>query len=256
MPFFLRGRRNRAAAALCVLMLLVSLAAPRAVFCADETVVLDDLIAEGLRNSPEILAAQARAEAAGYRIPQAKSLPDPMFMFGYQNEGFQSLTIGRPDNPNAMGMSSLSQQFYFPGKRALKGEMAARDAESLAALSDAAKHRVAAQIKLLFYDLFLSHKTLDILKDRSELFSRIEDAAQGRYASGTGMQQEVIMAQTEKYMILEKEEMQRQRMQALQGMLNTTVGGLPKPSTSNLPSFAKTFTRPVRSSCSQIPIQI
>jgi site-specific DNA-adenine methylase len=33
-------------------------------------------------------------------------------------------------------------------------------------------------------------------------------------------------------------------------------GGLLKPSTSNLPSFAKTFTRPVRSSCSQIPIQI
>jgi outer membrane protein TolC len=32
------------------------------------------------------------------------------------------------------------------------------------------------------------------------------------------------MAQTEKYMILEKEEMQRQRMQALQGMLNATVG--------------------------------
>ena len=84
--------------------------------------------------------------------------------------------------------------------------------------------RVVAQIKLLFYDLFLAYKTLDILKDRSELFSRIEDAAQGRYASGTGMQQEVVMAQTEKYMILEKEEMQRQRMQALQGMLNTTVG--------------------------------
>ena len=224
MLFFLRGTRHCAAAALCFLALLVSLAAPRAVFCADETVSLDDLIAEGLRNSPEILAAQARAEAAGYRIPQAKSLPDPMFMFGYQNEGFQALTIGRPDNPNAMGMSSLSQQFYFPGKRALKGEMATRDAESLAALYNAGKLRVVAQIKLLFYDLFLTHKTLDILKERSELFSRIEDAARARYASGTGMQQEVIMAQTEKYMILEKEEMQRERMQALQGMLNTTVG--------------------------------
>jgi outer membrane protein TolC len=147
-----------------------------------------------------------------------------MFMFGYQNEGFQALTIGRPENPNAMGMSGLSQQFYFPGKRALKGEMAARDAESLAALYNAGKLRVVAQIKLLFYDLFLTYKTLDILKERSELFSRIEDAAQARYASGTGMQQEVVMAQTEKYMILEKEEMQLQRMQALQGMLNTTVG--------------------------------
>ena len=32
------------------------------------------------------------------------------------------------------------------------------------------------------------------------------------------------MAQTEKYMLLEKEEMQKQKIQALQGMLNTTVG--------------------------------
>ena len=224
MRFFLRGMRSRATTALCFLALLFSYAVPVAVFCADETVSLDDLIAEGLRNSPEILAAQARAEAAGYRIPQAKSLPDPMFMFGYQNEGFQRLTLGRPDASQSMGMSGLSQQFSFSGKRALKGEMATRDAESLAALSDAARHRVVAQIKLSFYDLFLAYKTLDILKERSELFSRIEDAAQARYASGTGMQQEVIMAQTEKYMILEKEEMQRQRMQALQGMLNATVG--------------------------------
>ncbi len=147
-----------------------------------------------------------------------------MFMFGYQNEGFQRLTLGSADAPQAMGMSSLSQMFYFPGKRALKGEMAARDAESLAALSDAARHRVVAQIKVVFYDLFLAYKTIDILEDRTALFSKIEDAAQSRYASGTGMQQEVIMAQTEKYMILEKEEMQRQRIQALQGMLNATVG--------------------------------
>ena len=57
---------------------------------AEEPLNLDDLVAEGLRNNPEILAAQARAQAAGFRIPQAKSLPDPMFMFGYQNEGFQT----------------------------------------------------------------------------------------------------------------------------------------------------------------------
>ena len=224
MRFFVRGTRSRATTALCFLALLFSYAVPVAVFCADETVSLDDLIIEGLRNSPEVLAAQARAEAAGYRIPQAKSLPDPMFMFGYQNEGFQRFTIGNPDASQSMGMSNLSQMFPFWGKRALKGEMATRDAESLAALQDAARHRVTAQIKLYFYDLFLAYKTLDILKNRSELFSRIEDAAQARYASGTGMQQEVIMAQTEKYMIIEKEEMQRQRIQALQGMLNTTVG--------------------------------
>jgi outer membrane protein TolC len=189
---------------------------------AEESLSLDELVAEGLRNSPEILAAQAKAEAAGYRVPQAKSLPDPMFMFGYQNEGFERFTVGEMEN--AQGMFSLSQQFFFPGKRGLKGEMAKKDAESLMAMYEAARHRVMAQIKTTYYDLFLAYKTIDILNNRTGLFSRIEDAASSRYASGTGMQQEVLMAQTEKYMVLEKEEMQRQKIEALEAMLNTAVG--------------------------------
>jgi outer membrane protein, heavy metal efflux system len=121
-------------------------------------------------------------------------------------------------------MFTLSQQFYFPGKRAIKGEMAARDADSLRAVYEGARHRVAARIKSIYYDLFLAHRTIDVLQDRTGLFSRIEDAASSRYASGMGTQQEVLMAQTEKYMIMEKEEMQRQRVEALQGMLNVAVG--------------------------------
>ena len=62
---------------------------------AEDPLDLDELIAEGVAKSPEILAAQARAEGAGFRIPQAKSLPDPMFMFGYQNEGFDRINVGR-----------------------------------------------------------------------------------------------------------------------------------------------------------------
>jgi outer membrane protein TolC len=121
-------------------------------------------------------------------------------------------------------MFGLSQMFFFPGKRSLKEEMAARDAQGLADLYNAAKLRLAAKIKELYYDLFLAHKTIDILKERTDLFSRVEDAATARYASGMGSQQEVIMAQTEKYMLLEKEEMQQQKIDAVQGMLNTTMG--------------------------------
>ena len=189
---------------------------------AEEDLKLNDLIQEGLKNSPEILASQSRSQAADHRIPQAKALPDPMFMFGYQNESFNKITLGEAEN--AMGMFTLSQQFLFPGKQGLKGEMAARDAENLAALYETARLRVTAQIKTVFYDLFFAYRNIDILKDRLELFNRIEEAAASRYASGMGSQQEVLMAQTEKYMISEKEEMQRQKVQALQGMLNTVVG--------------------------------
>jgi len=184
--------------------------------------ILDDLIEEALRNSPELLVSETKVAASGYKIPQAKSLPDPMFMFGYQNEGFRRFTLG--DEPDAMGMFSLSQMFLFPGKRALKGEMATKDMESLNAMHKATQLKIVATVKQLYYDLFLAHKSIDILKETTDFFSRIEDAATARYSSGMGSQQEVVMAQTEKYMILEKEAMQKQKIEAVTGMLNITIG--------------------------------
>jgi len=188
----------------------------------EETLHLAGLIEEALRNSPELLVSESKVSASGYRIPQARSLPDPMFMFGYQNEGFQRITIG--EEQQAMGMFTLSQMFYFPGKRDLKGEMATKDKESLQAMHRVTQLRIVATVKQLYYELFLAHKSIDILDQLTEFFSRVEDAAMARYSSGMGSQQEVLMAQTEKYMLLEKKEMQRQKIQALHGMINSTVG--------------------------------
>jgi cobalt-zinc-cadmium efflux system outer membrane protein len=188
---------------------------------ADE-VTLNELISEALKNSPEILASQSRAAASRYRIPQAKSLPDPMVMFGYQNEGFNKYSYG--DELMSQWMFSASQMFPFPGKLPLKGEMASREAEGQEKSYESTRLRTVLKVKELYYDLFLAYKDIDLIKDRTALFSRIEDAALARYSSGMGQQQEVLMAQTEKYMLLEKEEMLKQKIQSLEGMLNTTVG--------------------------------
>ena len=187
-----------------------------------QDLVLNDLIDEALKNSPELLVSESRVSASSYKIPQAKSLPDPMFMFGYQNEGFNKITLG--EEPDAYGMFSLSQMFLFPGKRALKGEMATKDMESLKAMHTATRLKIVSTVKQLYYDLFLAYKVIDILRETTGLFSRIEDAATARYSSGMGSQQEVVMAQTEKYMLLEKETMQKQKIEAITGMLNTTIG--------------------------------
>ena len=53
-----------------------------------------NLFSEALKNSPDLLVSESRVQASRYRIPQAKALPDPMFMFGYQNEGFDRFTLG------------------------------------------------------------------------------------------------------------------------------------------------------------------
>jgi cobalt-zinc-cadmium efflux system outer membrane protein len=184
--------------------------------------ILKDLIDQGLKQSPDVLASQSRATAAEYKIPQAESLPDPMFMFGYQNEGFNGYTYGI--SKDAQWMFSASQMFPFPGKLSLKGEMAGWDAKSLSDSSEALKLKMVSRIKELYFDLFLAYKDIDIIRDKAGLFSAIEDAALARYASGMGTQEEVLMAQTEKYMLTEREEMLKQSIESLEAMINRTVG--------------------------------
>jgi len=198
------------------------------VFAAEETLKLPDLIREALKNNPEIHVAEARANASNHKIPQATSLADPMMMMGYENEGTDSLytfnreTKGMP--ADSRWMFSLSQMFPYPGKLALKGEMATRDAESLKAMADATKLATEVRVKELYHDLLLAYTNIDLLTDQTALFSRMEDAALARYAAGMAPQQEVLMAQTEKYMLLEREEMEKQKIQSLKAMLNASVG--------------------------------
>jgi outer membrane protein TolC len=189
---------------------------------ADEALSLKSLIAEALKNNREIQAAEARWKASTYRVRQAESLPDPMVMVGYQNDGWDNYTFGKMEG--AMWMYSVSQMFPFPGKRSLKGDMAGRDAESLDASYETVRLRTIAAVKELYYELFLAYKTLDLVRDRTSLFSRIEDAAVARYSAGMAPQQELLMAQTEKYMLLERETMLRQKILSLEAMLNNAAG--------------------------------
>lgn len=200
--------------ALCLLLFAASAFA--------EDIRLQELINEASKNNHDILMSEARLAASGHRIPQAKSLPDPMIMIGYQNEGWKRYTYG--EMQGAQWMFSASQMLPFPGKLSLKGEMAARETESLYAAHEALKLKIVSRVRELYYDLFLAYKNIDLINDRTALFSRIEEAALARYSTGMGMQQEVLMAQAEKYMLLEKEEMMKQKIQATEAMLNSVLG--------------------------------
>ncbi|HUH66366.1 MAG TPA: TolC family protein [Syntrophales bacterium] len=183
---------------------------------------LAPLIDEALKNNPDIRVSQARIEAAKYRIPQVKSLPDPMVSVGYQNVGLSRYSYG--DYSESQWMFTASQMFPTAGKRALKGEMAERDMENLQAMDEALRLKTISRVKELYYDLFLSYKSVDILQEKRGLLARIEDVSMARYGSGKATQQEVVMAQTEKYMLFEKEEMFKQKILSTEAMLRSVLG--------------------------------
>lgn len=218
-------------------------------YASAEQLRLKDLIDEALRNNHEILMSETRWKTSTFRVPQAKSLPDPMFMIGYQNEGWRRYTFGEMEG--AQWMFSLSQMIPFPGKLSLKGQIAERDSEALKEDYRATRLKVIRQVKELYYDLYLLYKEIDLIEEKFALFKKIEDAALARYSSGIGQQQEVLMAQTEKYMLLEKEEMFKQRIQSLEARLNATLGrdgstSLGMPEEPSLTTFEFTIDELIR----------
>jgi len=189
---------------------------------AEELLNLQALVQEALKNNPELRLAESRWKTSTFRVPQSRSLPDPMFMLGYQNEGTRRYTYG--EMADSEWMFAASQMFPFPGKLSIKEEMAAKDAQSLEADYQAVRLKTIARVKELYFDLFLAYRNIDIIRDKTALFSRMEDAAAARYGSGMAPQQELLMAQTEKYMLLEKEEMLKQKVESMEAMLNSATG--------------------------------
>ena len=57
---------------------------------------LEALVAEALRTHADIAAVTTRAEAAGFRIAPAQTLPDPFLSFNYQNDGW-AFSLGQED---------------------------------------------------------------------------------------------------------------------------------------------------------------
>ena len=84
---------------------------PPVLFAQD--LILTDLIATALQNSPEIRAAEARATAMSQKVFMEGSLMDPMLSLGYQNEGLKEYNYG--ETPDAQWMFSLEQTFPWPG---------------------------------------------------------------------------------------------------------------------------------------------
>ena len=183
---------------------------------------LEGLITDALKNNPQLIAAQQKADAAFKKVSVKKSLPDPTLMFGYQNAGFDKITYGEMND--SQWMFTASQMFLYPGKRRLAGETADYEAKVLKSSADFLKKKTTLAVTEQYYDIMYAFREQQILTLKNEINGKLEKAALSMYASGMASQEDVIMAQSEKYMILEREEMARQKVESLNAMLSSETG--------------------------------
>lgn len=163
----------------------------------DEPVLaqLQALITEAARNNPEIRAAGNERLAARHRVSPAGALEDPMLEVGLISVPLPDLRLNREDM--TMKMLGLSQRFPFPGKRDLRREVAARDAESIAHAYQETFNRVARDIKTAYFELALVADSSRLVASNKRVLEQFLKITESRYALGQGTQADVLKAQTQ-----------------------------------------------------------
>ncbi|HUS06189.1 MAG TPA: TolC family protein [Bryobacteraceae bacterium] len=174
--------------------LLCAVAAPA---IAQNEIHLEQLLIEARDSNPEIQAAQKRYEAAKQRPNQESSLPDPMFSPGYASSGapWPGARLGTEPTSNIGFM--LSQAIPGPGKRRLRGEIAAKEADSEFQQYEAVRLNVAARVKQVFHRLHHTHVAIELMGRGKDLLTRFLRISEARYSAGKGMQADIFRAQTQ-----------------------------------------------------------
>jgi len=206
-----------------LLYIVTILLFPLVVLAEDMRVSLADLEQEALRNNPEILMFVKKAESADQRKSLAAALPDPMIGYMVQNVGAPlNWSVGRED----MSMQGVvfSQEIPFPGKLSTKGRAAEKEAERMGEAVRGARFRILNNLRTAYYEYYLAFKSAEILEQTKDLMKNIERIAETRYATGQGMQQDLLRAQVEVAMLLDRISEQQQKKETQAAVINKLVG--------------------------------
>ncbi|HEV3483452.1 MAG TPA: TolC family protein [Candidatus Acidoferrales bacterium] len=158
---------------------------------------LTDLLNEAERNNPQIEAARQGWQAAKQIPSQVSTLPDPQFQIQQLNVGSPRPLAGYTNSDFAYIGLGVSQDFPYPGKLKLKGEIAKRDADAMQQQYESMRRSVLTGVKSAYFQLAYLSKTLAILESDGQLLQQVEKAADARYRSGMGNQQDLLQSQVE-----------------------------------------------------------
>jgi outer membrane protein TolC len=182
------------------------------------------------RDNPEYAAMRHEAAAAAERVYPAGAFADPMFKMELQNITNAGSDASPSLNPSKVGSTKYTvwQPLPFFGKRELKRDVAAADAEQAQGRAAMTWSELAMRIKTVYARYFFVAQNQSLTREILELLDRLETIAQVRYASGLTPQQDVIRAQVERtamrgeLLMLESEEQGLRA--ALNGLLARRTG--------------------------------
>src|ERR1035437_8329993 len=197
---------------------LVSQASVTGQSTAQPTLTLEEIIQEALSKNPEIQSALHAVNALERRVPQVRSLPDPMVAVGWAGN-ITPFSLQKGDPSSYRGVT-VSEQFPYPGKLKLRGEIASKEADAAHADYEAVRRRVEAEVKAAYYDYFYYDQAIQTTQRNKELLEKLSKIAEARYRVGKAMQADVLRSQVEISLLIEKLTMLEQQRATAQARIN------------------------------------
>jgi outer membrane protein TolC len=191
-----------------------------------EALRLDEAVGKALAQNPELLSARSSAEAERHKVPQARALPEPSLGIGWMGN-IAPFSVQQGD-PSSYRSVSAMETLPYPGKLRLRGEIASKEADAAQTGTDAVRRRIATEVKAAFYDYWYYDRALETAQKNKDLLSQLTQIAEARYRVGKGMQQDVLKAQVEVSMLLQKLTILEQLRATAQAQLNALLGNTPE----------------------------
>lgn len=179
---------------------------------------LAEIIEEGLAQNKEIQSLQAQAESLKEEISFAGSLEDPRLGFGVLNLPTDNWDFDQ--EAMTQKLVFIAQKFPWFGKLSLKSKSQAFKASRQQAILEAKKLELARKIATAYYELGFVATNLEINKRLTTMVGQLLKVAETRYASGEGLQQDVLQAQVELSRLLDEKIDLKKRRRTLKDLIN------------------------------------
>ncbi len=203
---------------LCVFVFIAATA-----FGQSTATSLRSLVAEAVQNNLAIKAAESAIQTTRYMPEEASALPDTEVMVQHFTVGSPRPFAGYSNSDFAYIGFGASQELPYPGKRALRANVAQHEIAISGAEKNSVVWNVLNRLKLAYFQLAASQSIMSVLAKNQQIGDQIEQGAEARYRVGEGTQQDVLRAQLQRTKLLNELSMQQRESAQAQVVLKALL---------------------------------
>ena len=151
---------------------------------------LSELVNIAVKNNPEIKQLQKKYQSSLFKIPQEKSLEDPMLSLNFSNIPLNIPAFGK--EMNAGGMLSIAQKLPLSEKLELKGKASLLISNAILIDIEEKTNSIIKSVKNDFFELNYTNKIIELNEKAKKLLKEIQKLAETKYSVGQAAQQDIL----------------------------------------------------------------